>query len=203
MLQKNQNLTVSSKTPDPPSAAILTVYLDRAQDLPVSSILLSVLMQLFPHIVEEPAAESFHSADFALPLHVICGILICGCSVGCVLMQMKKGNKDPSPMVQLSVQDTTKESKVSLTDIKVLKLCMFTIIIVIETMLFHFWTVYGTNNPMWEDAFTFFIQDPRKQDLDIQVIAMLLYIVQIYGCCKQLLVHQLTCMFTLSEERIG
>ncbi|XP_017549782.1 extended synaptotagmin-1 [Pygocentrus nattereri] len=88
VLQKNQNLTVSSKTPDPPSAAILTVYLDQAQDLP-----------------------------------------------------MKKGNKDPSPMVQLSVQDTTKESR----------------------------TVYGTNNPVWEDAFTFFIQDPRKQDLDIQV----------------------------------
>uniref|UniRef100_A0A8C1IGP8 Extended synaptotagmin-like protein 1a n=1 Tax=Cyprinus carpio TaxID=7962 RepID=A0A8C1IGP8_CYPCA len=30
-------------------------------------------------------------------------------------------------------------------------------------------TVYGTNNPVWEDAFTFFIQDPRKQDIDIQV----------------------------------
>lgn len=30
-------------------------------------------------------------------------------------------------------------------------------------------TCYGTNNPVWEDAFTFFIQDPRKQDIDIQV----------------------------------
>ncbi len=29
--------------------------------------------------------------------------------------------------------------------------------------------MYGTNNPVWEDAFTFFIQDPRKQDIDIQV----------------------------------
>lgn len=28
---------------------------------------------------------------------------------------------------------------------------------------------YGTNSPVWEDAFTFFIQDPRKQDIDIQV----------------------------------
>lgn len=27
---------------------------------------------------------------------------------------MKKGNKDPSPMVQLSVEDTTKESKVGI-----------------------------------------------------------------------------------------
>ncbi|KAI4876327.1 hypothetical protein NFI96_027863 [Prochilodus magdalenae] len=56
-------------------------------------------------------------------------------------LPMKKGNKDPSPMVQLSVRDTTKESR----------------------------TTYGTNNPVWEDAFTFFIQDPREQDLDIQV----------------------------------
>uniref|UniRef100_A0A3B3UZY7 Extended synaptotagmin 1 n=1 Tax=Poecilia latipinna TaxID=48699 RepID=A0A3B3UZY7_9TELE len=86
VIQKNQNLT--AKTADPPSAAILTIYLDQAYELP-----------------------------------------------------MRKGNKDPSPMVQISVQDTTKESK----------------------------TCYGTNSPVWEDAFTFFIQDPRKQDIDIQV----------------------------------
>uniref|UniRef100_A0A3B4UKC6 Extended synaptotagmin 1 n=1 Tax=Seriola dumerili TaxID=41447 RepID=A0A3B4UKC6_SERDU len=86
VIQKNQNLT--SKTADPPSAAIIAVYLDQAYELP-----------------------------------------------------MRKGNKDPSPMVQISIQDTTKESK----------------------------TCYGTNSPVWEDAFTFFIQDPRKQDIDIQV----------------------------------
>ncbi|KAK2851402.1 hypothetical protein Q5P01_007678 [Channa striata] len=56
-------------------------------------------------------------------------------------LPMRKGNKDPSPLVQISIQDRTKESK----------------------------TCYGTNNPVWEDAFTFFIQDPRKQDIDIQV----------------------------------
>ncbi|RXN26899.1 extended synaptotagmin-1-like protein [Labeo rohita] len=88
VLERNKNITIYGKTADAPSAAVLTVYLDRAQDLP-----------------------------------------------------FKKGYKDPSPMVQISVQDTTKESK----------------------------TVYGTNNPVWEDAFTFFIQDPRKQDIDIQV----------------------------------
>lgn len=33
VIQKNQNLT--SKTDDPPSPAILAVYLDQAQDLPV------------------------------------------------------------------------------------------------------------------------------------------------------------------------
>ncbi|XP_077582272.1 extended synaptotagmin-1 [Stigmatopora nigra] len=84
--QRNQNLT--SKTADPPSAAILAIYLDQAHDLP-----------------------------------------------------MRKGNKDPSPMVQISIQDTTRESK----------------------------TCYGCSNPVWEEAFTFFIQDPRKQDIDIQV----------------------------------
>ncbi|KAJ3587121.1 hypothetical protein NHX12_013511 [Muraenolepis orangiensis] len=30
-------------------------------------------------------------------------------------------------------------------------------------------TCHGTNNPVWEDAFTFFIPDPRKEDIDIQV----------------------------------
>ncbi|XP_071228958.1 extended synaptotagmin-1-like isoform X2 [Salvelinus alpinus] len=86
VIQRNRNMTC--KTGDPPSAAILSVYLDRAQDLP-----------------------------------------------------RKKGNKDPSPMVQLSVQDTTKESRIC----------------------------YLTSDPVWEDAFTFYIQDPRKQELDIHV----------------------------------
>ncbi|KAL4646178.1 extended synaptotagmin-1 [Arapaima gigas] len=87
VIERNTKMAISSKT-DPPSSAVLAIYLDRAQELP-----------------------------------------------------LKKGNRDPSPMVQLSVQDTTKESK----------------------------TCYGTNNPQWGEAFTFFIQDPRKQDIDIQV----------------------------------
>ncbi|XP_026356081.1 extended synaptotagmin-1 [Ursus arctos] len=81
------NRGVSSR-PEPPSAAILVVYLDRAQDLP-----------------------------------------------------LKKGNKEPNPMVQLSIQDMTQESK----------------------------AVYCTNSPVWEEAFRFFLQDPRSQELDVQV----------------------------------
>ncbi|KAG8510236.1 Extended synaptotagmin-1, partial [Galemys pyrenaicus] len=81
------NRGVSSR-PEPPSAAILVVYLDRAQDLP-----------------------------------------------------LKKGNKEPNPMVQLSIQDVTRESK----------------------------AVYNTNCPVWEEAFRFFLQDPRSQELDVQV----------------------------------
>lgn len=86
ILKRNESL--GSQAGDPPSSAILVVYLDKAEELP-----------------------------------------------------MKKGNKEPSPMVQLSVQDITRESK----------------------------TCYTTVNPEWEEAFTFFIQDPRKQDIDIQV----------------------------------
>lgn len=81
------NRGVSSR-PEPPSAAILVVYLDRAQDLP-----------------------------------------------------LKKGNKEPNPMVQLSIQDVTQESK----------------------------AVYSTNCPVWEQAFRFFLQDPQSQELDVQV----------------------------------
>ncbi|XP_051996700.1 extended synaptotagmin-1-like [Xyrauchen texanus] len=83
-----RNETVVSKTADPPSAAILAVYLDKAEALP-----------------------------------------------------MKKGNKEPNPIVQLSVQDVTRESRIC----------------------------WNTVNPQWEDAFTFFIRDPSKQDINIQV----------------------------------
>uniref|UniRef100_A0A665X8D1 Extended synaptotagmin-like protein 1b n=1 Tax=Echeneis naucrates TaxID=173247 RepID=A0A665X8D1_ECHNA len=55
--------------------------------------------------------------------------------------RLEQGNKEPNPMVQLSVQDITRESK----------------------------TCYTTVNPEWEEAFTFFIHDPHKQDIDIQV----------------------------------
>ncbi|XP_041835986.1 extended synaptotagmin-1 isoform X1 [Melanotaenia boesemani] len=86
ILKKSEN--VSCKTNEPPSSAILVLYLDKAEALP-----------------------------------------------------MKKGNKEPSPMVQMSVKDVTRESKIC----------------------------YTTNNPEWEEAFTFFIKDPRKQDINIQV----------------------------------
>ncbi|XP_022427576.1 extended synaptotagmin-1 isoform X2 [Delphinapterus leucas] len=85
VLQWNRGV---SSQPEPPSAAILVIYLDRAQDLP-----------------------------------------------------LKKGNKEPNPMVQLSIQDVTQESK----------------------------AVYNTNCPVWEEAFRFFLQDPRSQELDVQV----------------------------------
>ncbi|XP_063808699.1 extended synaptotagmin-1 [Pseudophryne corroboree] len=84
----NINRGITAKTNEEPSAAILIVYLDRAEDLP-----------------------------------------------------LKKSVKQPNPMVQLSVQDMTQESK----------------------------TVYNTNSPLWEQPFRFFLRNPSLQDLDIQV----------------------------------
>nr|XP_023687698.1 extended synaptotagmin-1-like [Paramormyrops kingsleyae] len=83
-----RNKTVAVKASSRPSAAILAVYLDRAEELP-----------------------------------------------------MKKGNKEPSPLVQLSVQGVTRESR----------MCA------------------ETTDPVWEDAFTFFLHVPNQQNIVIQV----------------------------------
>lgn len=72
-------------------------------------------------------------------------------------------------MVQISIQDTTRESKVMVFPTSFwfepnLQTC--SVKMLLPSIL---QTCYGTNNPIWSDAFTFFIQDPRKQDIDIQV----------------------------------
>uniref|UniRef100_A0A672MQV9 Extended synaptotagmin-1-like n=1 Tax=Sinocyclocheilus grahami TaxID=75366 RepID=A0A672MQV9_SINGR len=73
-------------------------------------------------------------------LQCICwGVFVFKCI--CVCVQMKKGNKDPNPIVQISVQDVTRDSRIC----------------------------WNTVNPQWEDAFTFFIRDPSKQDICVQV----------------------------------
>ncbi|MGH0170523.1 UNVERIFIED_CONTAM: hypothetical protein FKN15_002727 [Acipenser sinensis] len=53
----------------------------------------------------------------------------------------KKVSSDPNPFVQLSVGHTTYESKVR----------------------------YKTNEPVWEEAFTFLIHNPKRQELDIEI----------------------------------
>ncbi|KAK6490230.1 extended synaptotagmin-2-like isoform X1 [Huso huso] len=60
------------------------------------------------------------------------------------LQKLKSGKKvssDPNPFVQLSVGHTTYESKVR----------------------------YKTNDPVWEEAFTFLIHNPKRQELDIEI----------------------------------
>lgn len=54
---------------------------------------------------------------------------------------MKKGNKEPNPMVQLSVQDITRESKVSLLGkaIMILEIvCVCVFWFYIQLVLFYF-----------------------------------------------------------------
>ncbi|XP_062477761.1 extended synaptotagmin-1-like, partial [Pezoporus occidentalis] len=82
-----RNRTIQGK-PDPPSAAILMVYLERAEELPA-----------------------------------------------------RKPGRAPSPMVQVSVQDVTRESKV----------------------------VPGTAAPLWDEAFRFFLPDPRRLEVEFQL----------------------------------
>ncbi|XP_043919363.1 extended synaptotagmin-2 [Protopterus annectens] len=53
----------------------------------------------------------------------------------------KKLNSNPNPFVQLSVGHTTYESKIR----------------------------YKTNEPVWEEAFTFFIHNPKRQELDVEI----------------------------------
>lgn len=134
VIQKIQNLT--SKTDDPPSPAILAIYLDQAQDLPVrfprQNLRLRRLSARFVRGVDEkrqqgpePDGADLHSGH----------------------NQREQGDA-------------------------------FDLLFWLEPICEHAaWkrspcflqTCYGTNNPIWSDAFTFFIQDPRKQDIDIQV----------------------------------
>ncbi|XP_028933277.1 extended synaptotagmin-2 isoform X1 [Ornithorhynchus anatinus] len=53
----------------------------------------------------------------------------------------KKINSNPNPIVQMSVGHTAQESKIR----------------------------YKTNEPVWEENFTFFIHNPKRQDLEVEV----------------------------------
>lgn len=100
-------------------------------------------------------------------------------------------------MVQISIQDTTRESKVM----------VFTASFWFETNLrkcsvkmlppSFLQTCYGTNNPIWSDAFTFFIQDPRKQDIDIQVSSIGCFRIVSPACST----HVCVCVSSSSGER--
>uniref|UniRef100_A0A3Q4MYI5 Extended synaptotagmin-like protein 1a n=1 Tax=Neolamprologus brichardi TaxID=32507 RepID=A0A3Q4MYI5_NEOBR len=45
---------------------------------------------------------------------------------------------------------------------------------IVNDLFLHLQTCYGTTSPVWEDAFTFFIKDPHKQNIDIQVTVYLI-----------------------------
>jgi len=80
VLERNKNITISGKTADPPSAAILTVYLDRAQDLPVS---------LYP----EPLLSFFQQLLFCLKSALDVGVI----QYNAFLFSLKKVTRTPAP----------------------------------------------------------------------------------------------------------
>lgn len=80
---------------------------------------------------------------------------------------MKKGNKEPNPTVQISVQDTKKDSKVNVVNVIKRSIILHANVDAVFPCFFQ--TCYTTVDPEWEEAFTFFIQDPHKQDIDFQV----------------------------------
>uniref|UniRef100_A0A8C5X9G3 Extended synaptotagmin 2 n=1 Tax=Malurus cyaneus samueli TaxID=2593467 RepID=A0A8C5X9G3_9PASS len=56
----------------------------------------------------------------------------------------KKINSNPNPLVLLSVGHKAQESKIR----------------------------YKTNEPVWEENFTFFVHNPRRQDLEVEVLSL-------------------------------
>uniref|UniRef100_A0A8C4KWJ0 Extended synaptotagmin-2 n=1 Tax=Equus asinus TaxID=9793 RepID=A0A8C4KWJ0_EQUAS len=62
-------------------------------------------------------------------------------SVYRALFSRKKINSNPNPLVQMSVGHKAQESKIR----------------------------YKTNEPVWEENFTFFIHNPKRQDLEVEV----------------------------------
>ncbi|KAF3815723.1 hypothetical protein GH733_016267 [Mirounga leonina] len=56
----------------------------------------------------------------------------------------KKINSNPNPLVQMSVGHKAQESKIR----------------------------YKTNEPVWEENFTFFIHNPKRQDLEVEVLQL-------------------------------
>ncbi|XP_047619591.1 extended synaptotagmin-2 isoform X4 [Phacochoerus africanus] len=72
------------------------------------------------------------------------GLVFCEntASVYRALFSGKKMNSNPSPLVQMSVGHKAQESKIR----------------------------YKTNEPVWEENFTFFIHNPKRQELEVEVL---------------------------------
>ncbi|CAJ0939601.1 unnamed protein product, partial [Ranitomeya imitator] len=168
----NMNKGITSKTNEEPSAAFLMVYLDRADDLPVSTRGGKHQFSAQFNIKGDTNAERCRTKRSAPPSSVIQSSVSARSGqsslrlpaswvedVGCrnedyqggldarrgqsrsFCSTLKKSAKQPNPMVQLSIQDVTHESK----------------------------TVFNTNSPVWEEPFRFFLRNPSLHDLDIQV----------------------------------
>lgn len=92
------------------------------------------------------------------------------------LQSGKKVTSDPSPFVQFTVGHKSYESKVRTPTCSTftptnIKLFLFYQKAFPRTPLCRvfFQTKYKTNEPLWEEAFTFLIHNPKCQELEVEV----------------------------------
>ncbi|XP_058153603.1 extended synaptotagmin-2 isoform X1 [Dasypus novemcinctus] len=126
------------------SSALLILYLDSARNLP------SIYEGNFGcgYLKERRASglvfcentTSVYRALFSNPLEFNHDGLK-KAAVQKALKTGKKINSNPNPLVQMSVGHKAQESKIR----------------------------YKTNEPVWEEHFTFFIHNPKRQDLEVEV----------------------------------
>ncbi|XP_021096610.1 extended synaptotagmin-2 isoform X5 [Heterocephalus glaber] len=126
------------------SSALLILYLDSARNLP------SIYEGNFGcgYLKERRASglvfcentTSVYRALFTNPLDINPGVLK-KAAIQRAFKSGKKINSNPNPLVQMSVGHKAQESKIR----------------------------YKTNEPVWEENFTFFIHNPKRQDLEVEV----------------------------------
>ncbi|XP_029340238.1 extended synaptotagmin-2 isoform X1 [Mus caroli] len=126
------------------SSALLILYLDSARNLP------SIYEGNFGcgYLKERRASglvfcentTSIYRTLFSNPLDFNPGVLKKS-AVQRALKSGKKINSNPNPLVQMSVGHKAQESKIR----------------------------YKTSEPVWEENFTFFIHNPKRQDLEVEV----------------------------------
>uniref|UniRef100_A0A8C6MY76 Extended synaptotagmin-2 n=1 Tax=Mus spicilegus TaxID=10103 RepID=A0A8C6MY76_MUSSI len=126
------------------SSALLILYLDSARNLP------SIYEGNFGcgYLKERRASglvfcentTSVYRTLFSNPLEFNPGVLKKS-AVQRALKSGKKINSNPNPLVQMSVGHKAQESKIR----------------------------YKTSEPVWEENFTFFIHNPKRQDLEVEV----------------------------------
>ena len=91
VIQRNQNLT--SKTADPPSAAILVVYLDQAEHVPVRTVPCESLVIAEKACVECPSLISIDVLDCVFLAEERQGSQPCGTAVPSGYSQREQGKK--------------------------------------------------------------------------------------------------------------
>ncbi|XP_025785211.1 extended synaptotagmin-2 [Puma concolor] len=127
------------------SSSLLILYLDSARNLP------SIYEGNFGcgYLKERRASglvfcentTSVYRALFSNPLEFNPDVLKKS-AVQKALKSGKKINSNPNPLVQMSVGHKAQESKIR----------------------------YKTNEPVWEENFTFFIHNPKRQDLEVEIL---------------------------------